>query len=149
VLYSVGLESPLKRTKGYESVRQTENMKTLKARVLSVLSLEPFRRGDKSDGQSKDTIIKFWRMRCSYPGPETFYECELREPLENFASTKYTVGLNGFVEFEMLSEPHIAAGDSIQIDAYEPEEKILEGGNGDHNRRAGAIDDGPEEANIR
>ena len=92
-------------------------MKTLKARVLSVLSLQPFRRGNKSDGQSKDTIIKFWRMRCSYPGPETFYECELREPLENFASTKYTVGLNGFVEFEMLSEPHVAAGDSIQIEA--------------------------------
>ena len=47
----------------------------------------------------------------------------LREPLENFASTKYTVGLNGFVEFEMLSEPHVAAGDSIQIDAYEPEDE--------------------------
>ena len=95
-------------------------MKTLKARVLSVLSLQPFRRGDKSDGQSKDTIIKFWRMRCSYPGPETPYECELREPLENFASKKYTVGVNGFVEFELLSEPNVAAGDSIQIDAFEP-----------------------------
>ena len=95
-------------------------MKTLKARVLRVLSLQPFRRGDKSDGQSKDTIIKFWRMRCSYPGPETLYKCELREPLENFASQKYTVGLNGFVEFEMFSEPHVAAGDSIQIDACEP-----------------------------
>jgi hypothetical protein len=124
-------------------------MKTLKARVLSVLSLQPFRRGNKSDGQSKDTIIKFWRMRCSYPGPETPYECELREPLENFASKKYTVGLNGFVEFELLSEPNVAAGDSIQIDAYEPEEKILEGGNGEHNPRAGAIDDCPEEVNIR
>ena len=112
-------------------------MKTLKARVLSVLSLQPFRRGDKSDGQSKDTIIKFWRMRCSYPGPETPYKCELREPLENFASKKYTVGLNGFVEFELLSEPNVAAGDSIQIDAYEPEEKILESGNGEHNPRAG------------
>jgi hypothetical protein len=44
---------------------------------------------------------------------------------------------------------HVAAGDSIQIDAYEPEEKILEGGNGEHNRRAGAIEDCPEEANIR
>jgi hypothetical protein len=124
-------------------------MKTLKARVLSVLSLQPFRRGDKSDGQSKDTIIKFWRMRCSYPGPETLYKCGLREPLENFASQKYTVGLNGFVEFEMFSEPHVAAGDSIQIDAYEPKEEILEGGNGDHNRGAGAIDECPEEADIR
>jgi hypothetical protein len=124
-------------------------MKTLKAKVLSVLSLQPFRRGDKSDGQSKDTIIKFWRMRCSYPGPETPYECKLREPLENFASKRYAVGLNGFVEFELLSVPNVAAGDSIQIEAYEPEEEILEGGNGDHNRRAGAIDDCLEEANIR
>ncbi len=124
-------------------------MKTLKARVLSVLSLQPFRRGDKSDGQSKDTIIKFWRMRCSYPGPETPYECELREPLENFASKKYTMGLNGFVEFELLSEPNVAAGDSIQIDAYEPEEKILEDGKGEPNLCTGAIGDCPEEANIR
>ena len=94
-------------------------MKTLKARVLRVLSLQPFRRGDKSDSQGKDTIIKFWRMRCSYPGPETFCEFELREPLKSYASEKYTVGLNGFVEFEMLSEPHVAAGDSIQIDTCE------------------------------
>jgi hypothetical protein len=103
-----------KRSKG-ESARQTESMKTLKARVLRVLSFQPFRRGDKSDSQSKDTIIKFWRMRCSYPDPETFCEFELREPLKSFASEKYTLGLNGFVEFEMLSEPHVAAGDSIQI----------------------------------
>jgi hypothetical protein len=75
---------------------------------------------NRSDSQSKDTIIKFWRMRCSYPGPEMFCEFELREPLKSFASEKYTVGLNGFVEFEMLSEPQIAAGDSIQIDACEP-----------------------------
>jgi hypothetical protein len=114
------IEVPRPKGKGRESVRQTESMKTLKARVLRVLSLQPFRRGDKSDSQSKDTIIKFWRMRCSYPGPETFCEFELREPLKSFASEKYTVGLNGFVEFEMLSEPHIAAGDSIQIDACEP-----------------------------
>jgi hypothetical protein len=109
-----------KRPKGRESVLQKESMKTLKARVLRVLSLQPFRRGDKSDSQGKDTIIKFWRMRCSYPGPETFCEFELREPLKSYASEKYTVGLNGFVEFEMLSEPHVAAGDSIQIDACEP-----------------------------
>jgi hypothetical protein len=111
-------------------------MKALKAKVLSALSLQPFRRADNSDGQGKDTVIKFWRMRCSYPGPETPYECELHEPLENFASKKYTVGSNGFVEFELLSEPNVAAGDSIQIDAYEPGEKILEGGNGEHNPRA-------------
>ena len=80
---------------------------------------------DKSDNQNKDTVIKFWRLRVSYLGPETLYEVELREPLKSFASKEYTVGLNGLVEFEMFSDPHVAAGDSIQIDAYEPGEKIL------------------------
>jgi hypothetical protein len=56
---------------------------------------------------------------------ETLYELELREPLKSFASKKYTVGLNGLVEFEMISEAHVAASDSIQIDACEPGEKIL------------------------
>jgi hypothetical protein len=51
-----------------------------------------------------------------------------RELFKSLASKKYTVGLNGRAEFEMFSEPHVAAGDDIQIDAYEPGEKILEGG---------------------
>jgi hypothetical protein len=80
---------------------------------------------DRSDGDNKDTAIKFWRMRISYLGPDTLYEVELREPLKSFASKKYAVGLNGLVEFEMFSDPDVAAGDSIQIDAYEPGEKIL------------------------
>ena len=50
---------------------------------------------------------------------------ELREPLKSRASKKHTVGLNGLVEFEMLSDPEIAAGECILIDAYEPGEKIL------------------------
>jgi hypothetical protein len=85
---------------------------------------------DKSTDQNKNTIINFWRMRVSYLGPETLYEVELREPLKSFASKKYTVGLNGLVEFEMFCEPHVAAGDSIQIDAYEPGEKIVGAGQG-------------------
>jgi hypothetical protein len=64
-------------------------------------------------------------MRVSYDGPETLYEIELREPLKSMASKKHTVGLNGLVEFEMLSNPEVAAGDSILIDAYEPGERIL------------------------
>ena len=64
-------------------------------------------------------------MRVSYDGPETLYEIELPEPLRSMASKKHTVGLNGIVEFEMLSNPGIAAGDSILIDAYEPGERIL------------------------
>jgi len=103
-------------------------MKTLKAKVLSILKLQPYRMRDGSDDQKKDTVIESWRMRVSYLGPEMLYEVELREPLKDFASKKYTVGLNGFVDFEMFSDPHVAAGDSIQIDAYEPGEKIFEGG---------------------
>jgi hypothetical protein len=35
------------------------------------------------------------------------------------------VGLNGLVEFDMVSNPYVAAGESILIDAYEAGEKIL------------------------
>jgi hypothetical protein len=100
-------------------------MKTLNAKVLSILKSQSYRTRDKSDDQNKDTLIKFWRMRVSYPESERVYEVELREPLRSLASKKYTVGLNGLVEFELFSNPQVAAGDSIQIDAYEPGEKLL------------------------
>ena len=103
-------------------------MKTLNAKVLSILKSQSYRTRDKSDDQNKDTLIKFWRIRVSYPESESVYEVELREPLRSLASKKYTVGLNGLVEFELFSDPRVAAGDSIQIDAYEPGEKILAGG---------------------
>jgi len=100
-------------------------MKTLNAKALSVLKSQSYRTRDKSDNQ---TLIEIWRMHVSYPGLETVYEVELREPLRSLASKKYTVGLNGLVEFEMFSDPQVAAGDSLQIDAYEPGEMILGGG---------------------
>jgi hypothetical protein len=101
-------------------------MRTLNGKVLSVLKLQPYRKRDQADGErSALGIGKYWRLRVSYPGPQTLYEMELREPLKSLASKKQTVGLNGLVEFEMFSEPQVAAGDSILIDAYEPGEKIL------------------------
>ena len=100
-------------------------MQTLEAKVLSVLKLRPNRGRNNMNGQSNERDTKLWRMRVSYPGPETLYEMELCHPLKGFASKKYTVGLNGMVEFELLSNPGVAAGDSILIDAYEPGEKIL------------------------
>jgi len=51
------------------------------------------RRGDKSDGQSKEKSIKFWRMRCSYIGPETLYEFDLREPLKKLCVEKVHGGI--------------------------------------------------------
>jgi hypothetical protein len=45
-------------------------MKTLEAKVLSILKLQPYQMRDKSTDQTKDTIINFWRMRVSYLGPE-------------------------------------------------------------------------------
>jgi hypothetical protein len=99
-------------------------MQTLEARVLSVLRLQALRRRDP-ESESKETGMKLWRMRVSYLGSETLYEMELHEPLKSLASKKFTMGLNGLVEFEMFSEPTVAAGDRIQIDAYEPGEKLL------------------------
>jgi hypothetical protein len=65
-------------------------------------------------------------MHVSYFGRDTVYEVELHEPLKSLASKGIAVGLNGFVEFKMFSEPHVAAGDIIEIDVYECGEKILE-----------------------
>ena len=100
-------------------------MQTLNAKVLSVLQLRPPRNRDKFEGHNREDGVHFWRLRASYLGPKTLYEMELREPLKGLASKKHTVGLNGLVEFEMVSDPQIAAGDSILIDAYDPGEKIL------------------------
>jgi hypothetical protein len=101
-------------------------MQTLNGKVLSVLKLQHYRKRDQADGEKSAQLIgKYWRLRVSYFGPQTLYEMELREPLKSLASEKQTVGLNGLVEFEMFSEPQVAAGDSILIDAYEPGEKIL------------------------
>ena len=98
-------------------------MKILEARVQSVLKLQPYRISNGSVVQNQDAAV--WRMRLSYPGRDTVYEVELREPLKSFACKKYTVGLNGIVEFDMLSKPIVAAGDRIQIDLYECGERIL------------------------
>jgi len=100
-------------------------MRTLEANILSILKLQPHRIGSKLDGQGGNAVHKCWRMRVAYDGPETLYEIELREPLKSIASKRHTVGLNGLVEFEMLSDPAVAAGDRILIDAYEPGERIL------------------------
>jgi hypothetical protein len=81
-------------------------------------------RDDPGD-PSEDLNIQIWRVRVSYFGPQTLYEIELHEPLASLASKKCTVGLNGLVEFDMVSNPYVAAGESILIDAYEAGEKIL------------------------
>ena len=47
------------------------------------------------------------------------FEAEFRESLKSVASKKCTVALNGIVEFDMFSEPSVAARDRIQIDLYE------------------------------
>ena len=100
-------------------------MKIVEARVISVLQLRPHRIGNGSAAQNKDPIPAVWRMCLSYNEPHTVFEVELREPLKSLASKKYTVGLNGMVEFDTFSEPPVAAGDRIQINLLECGEKIL------------------------
>jgi hypothetical protein len=109
----------------FDEDRESHLMQTLEAKVLSILQLQPYRKGDSPDGQSKGSGTKYWQLRVSYVGSEALYEIELREPLLGFAAKKCTIGLNGLVEFEMVSEPNVAAGDRILIDAYEPGEKLL------------------------
>ncbi len=108
-----------------QTIDQSYFMQTLEGKILSILRSRPSQTGGESNEQSPETNLKVWRMRVSYSGPQSLYEMELREPLKSSAGEKYTVGLNGFVEFELFSEPQIAAGDAIWIDAYEPGEKIL------------------------
>ncbi len=103
-------------------------MLTLKARVLSVLQLQPRRAANALDAKDSDTRISVWRLQVSYSGPEIVYEVQLREPLKSLASRQPVIGLNGFAEFNLFSQPHIAAGDFVEIDVYKAGEKIL-GGN--------------------
>ena len=110
---------------GGKQIDQRYFMQTLEGKILSILRSRPSQTGGESNEQSPETNLKVWRMRVSYSGPQSLYEMELREPLKSSAAEKYTVGLNGLVEFELFSEPQIAAGDAIWIDAYEPGEKIL------------------------
>jgi hypothetical protein len=100
-------------------------MKISEAKVLSVLKLQAYRARNGSIAQSEGTMPSVWRMRISYPGPNTVFDVELREPLKSAACKKYTVGLNGVVEFDMFSKPSVAAGDRIEIDLYESGERVL------------------------
>jgi len=100
-------------------------MQTFKAKILSILELQPNRSKNHPNGQNEESGRKVWQLRVSYQGPQSPFEMELRDPLKSFASKRHTVGLNGFVEFEMLSNPEVSAGDQILIDAFEPGEKLL------------------------
>jgi hypothetical protein len=87
-------------------------MQTLKAKIISILRLRP---RHESDDEKKDTSRQLWRMRVSYLGPDTVYEVELRESLKGIASKRYTVGLNGLCEFEMLAEPRPEKKSSCEL----------------------------------
>jgi hypothetical protein len=58
-------------------------MTIFEARVLSVLKLQPYRIRNGSAAQNEDTTPAVWRMRLSYPKPNTVFEVELREPLRD------------------------------------------------------------------
>jgi hypothetical protein len=94
-------------------------MKLLDGKVLSILPLSPEKAGLGGVGG----IAKIWRLCLSYSGPESVYEVELQEPLKNLVVSKTTVALNGFVEFDLCLDPHISAGEHVQIAAYAPGEK--------------------------
>jgi hypothetical protein len=101
-----------------------EKMKVLEAKVLSTVPMMQGRPGNNSTDREEVAGLKIWRMQVSYFGPESVYEVELREPLRGISFRPYTIGLNGHIEFEMVADPGLAAGEHIMIDAYEPGERF-------------------------
>jgi hypothetical protein len=96
----------------------------LDGKVLSTLPLMAAKLENSPQDPREKTGQKRWQMRVSYVGPESVYEVELQEPLRGFVSKQYTIGLNGHIEFEMHSDPGIAAGAQIRMNAYEPGERV-------------------------
>jgi hypothetical protein len=100
-------------------------MKTLDAIVLSSIQFFNYKIADRCSSQSAGAITSMWRLRIVYGRPGAVYEVELHEPLRSICAKRYTIGMNGLSEFEMLSDPGISAGTRIRINAYKPGERVL------------------------
>ena len=100
-------------------------MKTLDAIVLSSIQFFNYKIADRYSPQNAGTMTTLWRLRIAYAAPGTVYEVELHEPLKRICAKRYTIGMNGLSELEMLSDPGISAGTRIRINAYKPGERIL------------------------
>ncbi len=100
-------------------------MKTLDAIVLSSIQFFNYKIADRHSSQCGGAITSMWRLRIVYGAPGTVYDVELHEPLKSICAKRYTIGMNGLSELEMLSDPGICAGTRIRINAYKLGERIL------------------------
>ncbi len=99
-------------------------MKTLEAKVTSVIKLPTYRIKAKAGDRRKAIVLTLWRMSVSYLAKEETYEVELQEPLREFACTEYSIGTTGLAEFDLSANPPVKVGDRVQLIAYEPGERI-------------------------
>jgi hypothetical protein len=103
-------------------------MKTFEVKVTAVVKLPKYRIKVKQGDRHKDIIVTLWRLTVSYLAKEEVYEMELQEPLRKLACTEYSIGIRGLAEFDLSANPPVKAGDRIQIDAYEPGERVRDDG---------------------
>ena len=82
-------------------------MKTLKARVLSILSVQLPEGETNRTAKAKRRALNFGGCVVHISDRRRSMNLTFVSLLKSFASKKYTVGLNGFVDFEMFSEPHV------------------------------------------
>ena len=78
----------------------------------------------KQGNRHKDIVVTLWRMTVSFLAKNEIYEIQLQEPLRKIACTEYSVGIRGSAEFDLSANPPVTVGVRIQIDAYEPGERV-------------------------
>jgi hypothetical protein len=99
-------------------------MKTFEAKVISIVKLPTYRIKVDPGDQRIDIILTLWRLSVSYLAKEEIFEIELQDPLRKHACTEYAIGTTGLAEFDLSAAPPVRIGDRIQVDAYEPGERV-------------------------
>jgi hypothetical protein len=103
-------------------------MRSFEVKVIGVVKLPQYRIKIKSGDKHQDIVVTLWRMSVSYLAKDEVYEIELQEPLRQLACTEYSIGTDGFAEFDLFALPPVNAGERIQIDAYQPGERVRQDG---------------------
>jgi hypothetical protein len=99
-------------------------MNSFEAKVTGIVKLPTYRIKVQAGDRRVEIILTLWRLSVSYLAKEEIYEIELQEPLRQDACTEYSIGRTGLAEFDLSAAPPVNVGDRIQIDAYQPGERV-------------------------
>jgi hypothetical protein len=99
-------------------------MKTFEAKIIGIVKLPTYRIKGKPGQRGKELVLTLWRLTISYLAKDEVYEIELPEPLKKFSCTDYSLGTTGLADFDLFVTPPVNVGDRIQIDAYDPGERV-------------------------